>query len=321
MYLSSSLRRPRKPGFTLIELLVVIAIIAILVGLLLPAVQKVRDAASRAKCQNNLKQQALGLHNYHGAYQYLPQGVYNANDPVYPYWSWMAQILPYIEQQNVYWEGYAWATSGGWNFWPWGDFWDNPQTAANPACGSIQKVLICPADGREQYLLAGSQWGGIGNMSFTGYLGNGGIQGDETYEGLGQSQGVLFYTSQIRLTDITDGTSNTILIGERPPSTDLEYGWWFAGAGYDGSGLGDVIMGATAYRYASALGCGSNYAMFQRGNTNNSCDQVHWWSPHTNGGNFAFSDGSVHFIPYSASNVIPALCTINGSEVYVQTEF
>jgi prepilin-type N-terminal cleavage/methylation domain-containing protein len=327
------LRLRKKSGFTLIELLVVIAIIAVLIGLLVPAVQKVRTAAARIQCQNNLRQIAIAVHNFHDSYEKMPEGVFYPNaanygtgseETCYCYWSWLAQILPYVEQEPLYKQADKWAhtTDGqgnGWPnasnpqyWWPWGDFWTSPpfQTAQpNPALGESIPIYTCPSDPRSLR----AQFEPPFNMTvaFTSYLGVGGTSGDYSNQ---PNNGVFYWQSTTRLTDITDGTSNTFMVGERPPSVDLAYGWWFAGAGYDGSGTGDVILGARETGYAASLGCPASYAQYKDGNITDPCDQVHFWSLHTGGSNFALADASVRWVSYAANPQIPALVTRNGGE-------
>jgi prepilin-type N-terminal cleavage/methylation domain-containing protein/prepilin-type processing-associated H-X9-DG protein len=306
-----------RSAFTLIELLVVIAIVAILIGLLLPAVQKVRDAAARASCQNNLKQMGLALHNYHDVNLRLPPAVDSTvrerpPNGYHAYWSWMARIMPFHEQDNLYKQADAWARSGTVaesRWWPWGDFWNVPaHSPPNPAFGVPVKVWQCPADTRSS-LIVNMDFGGgqLRPVAFTTYLGVSGIVS-------GDGLGVLSANRTTRLTDITDGTSTTLMIGERPPSRDLWYGWWFAGAGYDALGTGDIVLGAREKHYASVMACPTDKLGFQPGSINVDCDQIHYFSMHSGGGNFVFGDGSVRFVAYSAKSVFPQLCTRAGGE-------
>jgi len=311
--------RSRK-GFTLIELLVVIAIIAILIGLLLPAVQKVREAAARTQCINSLKQMGLGLHNYNDTYGQLPEGnhewVNTATAQAPPRqgsWSWQAYILPFMEQDNAYKEAQTFKDGGGSNYYSW----------YSPTTSRGMKIYTCPSDPRGVLVVPGASIGLPGHdQGLTMYLGNSGTVSAAN----GQGNGVLFNGSKVKINQITDGTSNTFLVGERPPNSNLEFGWWFAAYGYDGRGNGDCIM--TSNDTAIATYFMANYPAgpcettnpalkigLQQGKVNVGCDAAHYWSLHPGGALFLMGDGSARFVSYTNNNIIPAMSTRAGGEV------
>jgi prepilin-type N-terminal cleavage/methylation domain-containing protein/prepilin-type processing-associated H-X9-DG protein len=201
------MRERLRAGFTLIELLVVIAIIAVLIGLLLPAVQKVREAANRLKCQNNLKQIALASHNYESAYSVLPPGQGRPPLPQYDFGSRpsiLAIILPYVEQSNKY---------NQFNF----DHDVNNDPINDPAVSQDVPIFVCPSDPSTNVeTFNGSQARGRSN-----YYGNIGITANlyDTNSALAGIFNVKLdpngnVTSKVRITDVTDGTSNTAMFAE-----------------------------------------------------------------------------------------------------------
>ncbi|HEV3257320.1 MAG TPA: DUF1559 domain-containing protein [Gemmataceae bacterium] len=342
------MRRTLRHGFTLIELLVVIAIIGILIALLLPAVQKIREAAARMSCSNNLHQIGLAMHNYHDANNKLPPAV-GKNGCCWG--TWMVPILPYMEQNNLA-QGYV--NFGGLD-------WTGPRYngGVNAAVTSQRlKSFTCPSDSQQSkgsttehnYVV------NAGNTSFfqtptpigctpgsagcTPFLGapfgyyNGvaidsksgfgwdstlpwgkGAPGDNGGPPPDITKGLM--GGQFALTAITDGTSNTLMAAETVQGTSGDYRgftWWGGAAGFTtyltpNSPLPDVMEGG---------GCGAIPP-------NPPCTPTTTFayprmiaarSRHTNGVNVAMCDGSVHFVSNSVSYPVwNAMGSANGGEV------
>jgi prepilin-type N-terminal cleavage/methylation domain-containing protein/prepilin-type processing-associated H-X9-DG protein len=339
------MRSTRRAGFTLIELLVVIAIISILMGLLLPAVQKAREAANRIKCANNVKQIGLALHHYHDVQKMFPPALNNDFHP-YWHWSWLAKILPYVEQEPLYRQADEFANmnqlpvhwplprpqgTNGFAYWsPWGGWefgLDKP--GQNPALAVVVPTYVCPSETEPRRALIYTVGGQKLDVAFTDYQG---VNGTNYI----LKDGMLASNRPVRIADVLDGTSNTVLVGERHHIGRVYFGVWFAGCGQYGGGLpegdeqrgsADVVLGVRELN--SRLNgipqmdrCPPGPYHFQppnlikddSGQVNEMCDQFHFWSRHTGGANFLYADGSVHFLAYGADSVLWAMGTRAGNE-------
>ena len=333
----------RRRAFTLIELLVVIAIIAILIGLLLPAVQKVREAAARTTCSNNLKQIALAAHNFHDANGKFPYGILRSDGNFPPdepgtlagvnpatgltanrRYALFHQLLPYFEQENL------------WKQWDHFTYSNNERFPATPAgvqfapgsfSNTTVKTMTCPSNpqGPLSQPNAGTP---PGRYFITSYYGNGGTRSYPrmntsrpslwTYQG----DGVFYRNKRYTIPGISDGTTNTLFFGERhffDPVFDAspvvgdkiaDWGWvWFGGEG-------DVHLGTSVpinFRLPAnfdTLPGGTQQLLFE--------DRINaYGSGHTGGANFALSDASVRFIRDSiAPLTFRAMGTKAGGEVF-----
>jgi prepilin-type N-terminal cleavage/methylation domain-containing protein/prepilin-type processing-associated H-X9-DG protein len=261
-----------KLGFTLVELLVVIAIIGILIALLLPAVQAAREAARRSQCSNNLKQMALALHTYHDVHKTFPPGYYSSLG-----WSWGSYILPFAEQKPLF----DIMGVGAPTDWTKPAHLDNARTALD--------MYICPSDKRPSDFLntarkpkdaASNTAQSVGYSSYVGNRGSNYASGWANVDWGTKGNGVLIGDRNLRFADITDGTSNTLALGER------EY------QGHDGSIWCCTSRNHGNVHYTLAdTGTPNGRDEMPNGTHNNATSS---WHP--GGVQYALCDGSARFI-------------------------
>jgi prepilin-type N-terminal cleavage/methylation domain-containing protein/prepilin-type processing-associated H-X9-DG protein len=324
------MRRRNPRGFTLIELLVVIAIIAVLIGLLLPAVQKVREAANRATCQNNLKQIALANMNYESTYATFLPGV-GKNGCCWGVWT--IPILPFMEEGNLF---NIYQNFGGLD--------PGPRYASFPndkVTSQRLKIWTCPSDTpqssgditKHNYVLnAGNttffqvplplncKVGTVGCTPFLGapfsWYANSDLNWDSSYPYAPPTDPVKGKMGKpVKIGDITDGTSNTLMASEtvQGKGDDLRgYTWWGGAAGFvtylpPNSSLPDIVTGGSCDQTRNPPCTTTSTPSYPR--------LMGARSFHTNGVNAAMCDGSVHFIPNSISfPVWQALGSAKGGE-------
>lgn len=251
--------RNRLRGFTLIELLVVIAIIAILVALLLPAVQQIRESARRVQCRNNLKQIGLALHNYHETHDRFPIGNVPGTN-----FAFQSMILPQLDQTAIY---QRIDFRAGSCF----DWKATLPRSADPGAATVM-VYYCPSDPNS----ARQTETASGVYLPTDYLG---VSGTTPVD----FDGALFSGSRTSFRDFTDGTSTTMMVGERGIPTTLDHGWPICAYGINGNGETDNVL--------------STFAGLMAGRPD-SFHNKHFWSYHPQSAQFLFADGSVKNIVY-----------------------
>jgi len=297
-------RAALRRGFTLIELLVVIAIIAVLIGLLLPAVQKTRESASRLQCKSNLRQIGIALHAYHDRNNGLPPGYRSAvaadGSDLGPGWGWAAFLLDDVEQGNLQKRI---------------DFRSDIGAPVN-AMARVQPLAIfrCPSDDGPPTFTTAGRPVDVALANYIGMFGTPEITDDPS-----GGNGIFYRNSHTRFSEISDGLSNTLMIGER--SSNLALSTWTGAV--PGAIVPPVRPSALGPEGAGVLCLGHTGAAAEGHTPNNPTNHVDdFFSRHTQGVNFLFGDGSVRNINNGINPVVwEALGTRAGGEPYTADDF
>ncbi|MFO0956418.1 MAG: DUF1559 domain-containing protein [Isosphaeraceae bacterium] len=279
-----------RRGFTLIELLVVMAIVGVLIALLLPAVQQAREAARRIQCTNNLKQIGIALTAYEGIHGCYPMAMIIVPEYVLNSQSFLVNLLPHVEQQALY-------SSFNMNVNGW--------AAENSTVWGVQVgTILCPSDGDARIparFVSGWDRSTVITTQHNSYVANAGTWFIRAYtpQGLLQQNGVLYRYSSVRIADITDGTSNTIGVGERAlgfyePQYRWWYNWWVNGC------YGDTMFTSLVPMFAARRMPDVTPDGLGNGAWGNDTSSMH-----PGGANFLFMDGSVRFLKDSIDTWIP----------------
>ncbi len=323
---------PRRVGFTLIELLVVIAIIAVLIALLLPAVQQARESARRTQCKNNMKQLGLAIHNYHDTYLTFPFCYFDTTGaPVGPAYgsplqgrqtSWMIGVLPYVDRAALFSQiDFRWGIS------------TDPRGTANPSNSSIAttavNAFICPSDtsprlvtgrsdgggtraGTSYKACAGSNWAwGTWQSGTTGTYAQ--TRWGASNNGLDRGNGIMFrgwsypYTTSMK--DVSDGTTNSFMLGECVASYSNWSWWWLNNAT---TATCSIPMNAPP-QCAAAVGLSIDGGL--KACAGDWPNNYAFQSQHTGGAHFSMTDGSIKFVSQNVDyDLYRNLSTIQGGE-------
>ncbi len=300
----------KKSGFTLVELVISIGVIGLIISIIIPAVQLARQRADLISCKNNVKEMALSLQNFHNTYNCFPSSTGSGHPVNIKRISWITMTLPYLGQEEL------WAATIQANqIQPLNQPNLVPLDPPHVGKSSIVNGLICHSDSRIKQTIATKSYK---RNAFSSYVGFDGVDSGTPGNFGNFSQPAVFGSDfGSRISDMTDGTSNILIFGERPPPGSLQAGQWYSVFIEEPFGGPNTTLHIPQAPFVKGDSCSTanKDQSFGPGILENPCDRFHFWSLHAGGANFAVADGSVRFINYSSKRIVPIMATISGGEI------